>query len=44
MGAASKNGQFEQFHFDSIVKIAPLLLTGSNEYVFNTAFSVQWSF
>lgn len=26
-GAASKIGQFEQFHFDNLVKIAQLLVT-----------------
>jgi len=32
-GAASKIGQFEQFHFDDLVKIAQLTLTRKNEYV-----------
>ena len=32
-GAASKIGQFEQFHFADLVKIAQLILTWKNEYV-----------
>jgi len=42
-GAASKIGQFEQFHFADLVKIARLITTGKNTFQFTIHTPVQFA-